>query len=178
MKIMVCQGGLNTGPYTFEEAEALLAAGILEGSDPAWYEGSDKQMPLQDMLSQFKTGPAITLNTTRPVAPAASQPKLTSPLSAQPGLTSPLTTKAKARTTSPISRAKPNPLASPGRPAASTAPEPKAPEMSQTVIICVLGGGLLMLILIVFIVWDPSAVTNLLEPAIKSGLFPSSPTPR
>jgi TM2 domain-containing membrane protein YozV len=46
MKITIHRDGRNFGPYTLEQANAMLASGQLAGSDLAWAEGAPDWTPL------------------------------------------------------------------------------------------------------------------------------------
>ena len=41
MQIFINRNNEKHGPYTLEQIQAYLASGQMQGSDPAWYEGSD-----------------------------------------------------------------------------------------------------------------------------------------
>ncbi len=47
--IYISRGGQQYGPYSSEQARAMLSSGDLSGSDQAWYEGAQGWMPLNQV---------------------------------------------------------------------------------------------------------------------------------
>ncbi len=47
--IYISRGGQQYGPYSSEQARAMLSSGDLSGSDQAWYEGAQGWIPLNQV---------------------------------------------------------------------------------------------------------------------------------
>ena len=57
MNVTVTRNGQNFGPYTIEQANALLLSGQLRSADMAWYEGAANWMPLNSIAGIINVPP-------------------------------------------------------------------------------------------------------------------------
>jgi hypothetical protein len=57
MTLFITKNGQKLGPYSFDEAQALVANGTLLSSDWAWYEGLPNWVPLDQVPGFATAGP-------------------------------------------------------------------------------------------------------------------------
>jgi len=137
MNILIHQNGLDVGPYTLEEATALLAAGILKDDDPSKPEGASDWAPLQKVISESKAIPSSAADRARMTMPNISLPKFQSrPAADAAGATTsavppsnpgPPSPTDEARTRVSPSKFKPRPAADNGR-ATTSSVSPSGPS--------------------------------------------------
>ncbi len=71
MRLLIHKEGQQLGPYTLEEARALVLSGQLAATDWAWPDGATQWVPLKDVpgFSAIGTGPGVP---PPPSAPASA----------------------------------------------------------------------------------------------------------
>jgi membrane protein YdbS with pleckstrin-like domain len=75
MRLLVNRNGRQTGPYTLDEARALVLSGELAATDWAWPDGATQWVPLKDVPG-FAPGSPGGPTPPAPLSPAATEEDL------------------------------------------------------------------------------------------------------
>jgi membrane protein YdbS with pleckstrin-like domain len=70
MSLLISKDGHQLGPYSLDEARALVLSGNLDVTDWAWPDGATEWIPLKDVHGFSSAPPAAPL--TSPIAPATA----------------------------------------------------------------------------------------------------------
>jgi len=78
MSLLINKDGKQLGPYSLDEARALVLSGELEATDWAWPDGGTKWIPLKEVPGFAPTAPAAASPppTAPPSAPASTEEEL------------------------------------------------------------------------------------------------------
>ena len=92
MQIHIARNGQPMGPFSLDEVNRQLAAGTLNLSDQAWYEGAAGWAPLSTVPGVSGTATPQPVGATTPSAPAFPAPTVGGPVTASvpAGRTEPL----------------------------------------------------------------------------------------
>jgi hypothetical protein len=86
MQVHVARNGQRMGPFSLEEINRQLAAGTLNLTDLAWYEGAPGWVQLSTVpgVTGAQQAPAPTVTSASPITPTPSAPTASTTISAAP----------------------------------------------------------------------------------------------